>query len=432
MNNVILELKTVVETSRQNGASFDSIRVRLKEVLHYFVLDCIYNSEFKDIIFYGGTCLRIVYGLPRLSEDLDFEWQRSDFEKLAIALDEHFKKNIQLQLTTKTQVNREKTICRITLSFPVMYELGLSPSKDETLRIKVEVRLVSKEYMSRLQPIFTPKTGYGRSFIIRHYDFPTLFAGKLSAILSRPQKGFTVGNPQEGVNFKGRDFYDLIWYMKKGVLPNREMLAVNGRTEPVEDVFDEISVFIAKHDMKSGLQKDLSPLFDSQNYVTDFVDQFDDRFSRLKKEFYTLRQVKKLKRIFMQEDFSNDNHAFIFEYVVAEHPMLVKFIFTLTWEFLRYGGEISVNALGVNEDIFSIQEGPGLIKKERLKQYIGLFKGKIDEYLKRNNNEVYFERWRSKLVCTTTKTDFNPEKEIRFVRGEDLLNKKVTLEVLAQ
>lgn len=51
MNNLLLELKTIAEQAKQEGASFDSIRVRLKEVLHYFVLDCIYNSEFKDMIF---------------------------------------------------------------------------------------------------------------------------------------------------------------------------------------------------------------------------------------------------------------------------------------------------------------------------------------------------------------------------------------------
>src|SRR3989339_226593 len=59
--NLLLELKTIADQARHEDASFDSIRVRLKEVLHYFVLDCIYNSEFKDMIFYGGTCLRIVH-----------------------------------------------------------------------------------------------------------------------------------------------------------------------------------------------------------------------------------------------------------------------------------------------------------------------------------------------------------------------------------
>lgn len=161
-----------------------------------------------------------------MSEDLDFEWGRNDFEKLRVTLESYFEKDMQVH--AKTQINTENVICRITLSFPILQELGLSSHKEETLRIKVEIRFVTPEYISLFAPAHTPKTAYGKSFILRHYDLPTLFAGKLSAILDRPKKGFTVGAPQEEINFKGRDFYDLIWYMEKGVIPNKEMLAKNG------------------------------------------------------------------------------------------------------------------------------------------------------------------------------------------------------------
>ncbi len=284
MNNLLLELKTIADQARQDSVSFDNIRVRLKEVLHYFVLDCIYNSEFKDMILYGGTCLRIVHNLPRMSEDLDFEWNRNDFEKLADALESYFKKDMQVY--AKTQINTENSICRITLSFPILHELELSPYKEETLRIKVEIRLVTNDYLNAFAPVYTLKTAYGKSFVLKHYDLPTLFAGKLSAILDRPKKGFTAGDPREGVNFKGRDFYDLIWYMEKGVLPNKKMLEVNDCAMSIGNVFDKISVFIAQRDMKNGLEKDLEPLFDNHRFVANFVETFRDMFTRLKKEKY--------------------------------------------------------------------------------------------------------------------------------------------------
>lgn len=78
MENFILELKKIVDESKDDNLSNDSIRNLLKEYLHYFVLDFIYNSEFKDLIFYGGSCLRILYDLPRMSEDLDFETYRRE------------------------------------------------------------------------------------------------------------------------------------------------------------------------------------------------------------------------------------------------------------------------------------------------------------------------------------------------------------------
>ena len=73
MNNIIKELKQSVAEAREENFNEGALRARLKEVIHYNVLDALYNSEFKELIFYGGTCLRVLYDLPRMSEDLDFE-----------------------------------------------------------------------------------------------------------------------------------------------------------------------------------------------------------------------------------------------------------------------------------------------------------------------------------------------------------------------
>jgi len=427
MNNLLLELKTIAGEAKQEDASFDSIRVRLKEVLHYFVLDCIYNSEFKDMIFYGGTCLRIVHNLGRMSEDLDFEWSRNDFEKLAAALESYFKKDIQVH--TKTQVNTENAICRITLSFAVLRELGLSSFKEETLRIKVEIRFVTADYLVSITPVHTPKTAYGKSFVLKHYDLPTLFAGKLSAILDRPKKGFTAGDPQEGINFKGRDFFDLLWYMEKGIIPNKKMLEANGHAMSIGEVFDIISIFIAQRDMENGLRKDLEPLLKNQRFVANFVETFRDVFTRLKQERYTSRKIERLERVKVSQDFHNDNHSFIFQYNTVDSSMLITFTFMLTWEFLQYSGsgKAGVPLDSVNQDIIFTQ---GSVHKNA-NQYVPLLNRKIDEYLKQHNNEVYFEQWKSKLIRTSTGNNFNPEKEIVFTDANELLNKAVTLEELA-
>jgi predicted nucleotidyltransferase component of viral defense system len=46
----------------------------LREYLQYLILKAIYTSKYgKDLVFLGGTCLRIIYGSARFSEDLDFD-----------------------------------------------------------------------------------------------------------------------------------------------------------------------------------------------------------------------------------------------------------------------------------------------------------------------------------------------------------------------
>lgn len=284
MNNLILEMKKIVEDGRDSNLPDILIRNQLKEFLHYFVLDYIYNSQFKGLVFYGGSCLRILYDLPRMSEYLDFEAEKSiDFKKLVDGLDNYFKKDLDLK--EKFSFKKEKGINRIFLVFPIMHELGLSPHIGETLRIKVEICPKPKTYFKNLNFVFTPKYRYGKSFVIKHYDLPTLFASKLLAILNRPEKGFLVGKKEEKVNFKGRDFYDLIWYMEKGVQPNEEMLKLNGE-KSVDDIFNEINNFVAETNISRGLKKDLEFLFSSQNFISSFTDNFKQIFQNLLKEKY--------------------------------------------------------------------------------------------------------------------------------------------------
>lgn len=291
MNNLIFEMKKIADDAKKEGLSKNQIFVRLKEFLHYFVLDFIYNSEFKGMVFYGGSCLRIIYDLPRMSEDLDFEaMEDAKLEKLADSLEKYFKKDLGLEenFSTAIKTNAKGDINRIILNFPIMKEIGLSLHLDETLKIKVEARLVSADYFNNLEPVFTPKNKYGKSFVIKHYDLPSLFASKLLAIINRPQKGYFVGTAEEGVGFKGRDFFDLIWYMEKGIFPNEEMFKANGVDKSVKEIFDEISVFISKKDVSLGLRKDLELLISNRNYAESFAREFEGMFRRLREEKYKI------------------------------------------------------------------------------------------------------------------------------------------------
>ena len=107
---IIQRLKQQVDNYKQctNGLF---VRSALKEVLQDYVLNFVYNNKtYKDLIFTGGTCLRKVYGLPRLSEDLDFDYLETltDWGKTAPA------PALPADVIDKTQAKYFEAIERLT------------------------------------------------------------------------------------------------------------------------------------------------------------------------------------------------------------------------------------------------------------------------------------------------------------------------------
>ena len=126
---VIQNLKTVLS---KNGSitNRDFVRNLLKEELQVFVLNFIYTSSYKNLIFTGGTCLRKFYGLPRISEDLDFDVDDAnfDFDEFQKDLREYFTKDIQYK-------NLDLKLKNLTvfLKFPVLREIGFATANDSDI-----------------------------------------------------------------------------------------------------------------------------------------------------------------------------------------------------------------------------------------------------------------------------------------------------------
>ena len=92
-------LKNIVLEKRKEGIPDFVIRNYLKEYLQYPVLEFIYsNRKYKRFIFTGGSCLRICFNAPRLSEDLDFDLDKKEWEKLDIGKSHHhWKKRVLMK-----------------------------------------------------------------------------------------------------------------------------------------------------------------------------------------------------------------------------------------------------------------------------------------------------------------------------------------------
>ncbi len=156
------------------------------------------------LAFHGGTALRFLYGIPRYSEDLDFALEREssgyDFRAYLCAIQTEFSGE---GYTVTLKVNDRKVVHSAFVRFSgLLYELGLSPHQDEVLAVKVEVDTRPPDGAGL-------ETTFVRRYVLlqlQHHDRASLLAGKVHALLQRPY-------------FKGRDVYDLLWYLSDSTWP---------------------------------------------------------------------------------------------------------------------------------------------------------------------------------------------------------------------
>lgn len=186
----------------------------LKEIIQEVALLGLWRAKFfQHAAFYGGTALRIMYGLDRFSEDVDFSLlaPKADFE-LAPYLDairtelNAMDFNIEIAERIKNvETSIESAFIKAgtkehLLKIEVPASVADRIAKNDRIKIKIEVDTdppggFETEAKTLLQPI---------PFSVNTFKQPDLFAGKIHAILQRAWKGGRI---------KGRDYYDFVWYI---------------------------------------------------------------------------------------------------------------------------------------------------------------------------------------------------------------------------
>jgi predicted nucleotidyltransferase component of viral defense system len=273
----IIQLMQNVLSQKDPLLPNETKRIILKEFLQAYTLDFLYNHPtYRKLNFYGGTCLHVVYGLNRLSEDIDLDNTVGiDLINLEKDLLTFYRSNIgYADVTAKTQIG-EWGVWRTTLKFPILHTLGLTSHVNESLHIKVEVSQHQQISIVRKTPILL----FGRSFVAAHFSLETMMAGKILACIERNfQKG-------QGGTIKGRDFYDLLWFMQQKIQPLDEKLARDGRQSyTVQSAMQLLSKRIA--DMKiSDLAEDLLPLFEQRTFIEAWLEGFKDNFNEYLKNY---------------------------------------------------------------------------------------------------------------------------------------------------
>lgn len=195
----------MVADVRQNGSvAEDNV---LHEVMQQIALAGLSRGGFfEKAAFYGGTCLHLLHDMPRYSEDMDFSLLEPDlsfrFEDYFPAVVEEFKlagKDVEIKMKHKGQPSAIESAFLKESSD--VFDIGFTTEK--RLKVKIEVDIdPPPKFNTEMKTVVSPRTCW-----VRSYDLPGLFAGKVSAALFRKWKN----------RVKGRDWYDVAWYLSKHV-----------------------------------------------------------------------------------------------------------------------------------------------------------------------------------------------------------------------
>ena len=224
-----------------NPETSEESKAALREILQSIVLVGLSRGGFFNrASFYGGTALRIFYGLNRYSEDLDFTLNKKDenfdFEFYFKSINEvALSYGLKLEFSTKikkvetpiesafAKLNTYQTLIKLKVDEKLLKILH----KDEVMKVKFEIDCnPSLGFDTEVKWLDLPEFAS-----VSVLDQPSLFAGKIHAILCRSYKN----------NVKGRDYYDFLFYIRKKIKPNlnylRNKLIETGKLKE-EDNFD--------------------------------------------------------------------------------------------------------------------------------------------------------------------------------------------------
>lgn len=172
----------------------------VKEYIQLMVLDYLASTPYiKKLAFIGGTNLRLVKGIDRWSEDLDFDCRdmtKEEFMEMTDSVIGFLRKN-GLNAEPRDKDNPKLTAFRRNIHFPrLLFDLNLTGHKDERFLLKIEAQDQGVEY----EPVTVDVSGCGFYFTLPVPPDGVLLAMKLGALLTRA---------------KGRDFYDAMFLLSQ-------------------------------------------------------------------------------------------------------------------------------------------------------------------------------------------------------------------------
>lgn len=244
--------ESMLAAYRNDGGSTATMNAE-QEVCQKIALAGLHRGGFFDhAAFYGGTCLRMFYGLPRFSEDMDFSLtqKRDDIhlENYFDAIREEFNlAGFDITITKKEKKAFGKVESAFLKENTEAYDIKFQTKK--TVKVKIELDtdpplLFNTEQKLLMQPY---------SFMVRCFTLPDLYAGKMHALVYRAWQR----------RVKGRDWFDFEWYVRNGVpLSFRHLQErireFNGAIVSPEEFMDQLRKKIVETDIEN-VKQDVIP-----------------------------------------------------------------------------------------------------------------------------------------------------------------------------
>jgi len=244
----------------------------IKDKIQDYILYFIYNSkDFKNLIFTGGTCLRKLYKLPRLSEDIDLDYEKQfDIDIFCKKIISYFQSLKTIPLPKIKIANNKKIVFFKFLAKDFLKEETIQPN--EIIFVRCDFRLIDNSFY---KTEINPYSFDNFNFFVKNYDLSTLFANKLSAFLERD----FFKDKRQKIAFKGRDVFDIFWFLdlsaKTGFnfRPNWLIIQKNFPGLKKEDFIQKVKEKITLID-KKDVYLDLFPFISDKNYLDNFLNNF--------------------------------------------------------------------------------------------------------------------------------------------------------------
>lgn len=234
-------------------------RLIIREYLQYKILQIIFDNKgySNKLCFLGGTCLRLVHGNSRFSEDLDFDnfnLTEKDFESISTLIEKDLKKEgYEVEIR-----NAYKGAFHCYIRFPeLLFNVGLSGHKEEKILIQLDTEPQNFD--------FEPDR-----YILNKFDvFSEILTTPIEILLA--QKFYAILNRKRA---KGRDFFDVIFLLGKGIKPNYDYLNIKKSIDSPKKLKEAVLSHCQNLDMNK-MALDVAPFLfinKDQSKVTLFVD----------------------------------------------------------------------------------------------------------------------------------------------------------------
>src|SRR3989338_6093776 len=394
----------------QGEMDAETLRNALKEEIQFYVLNFIYHHpEYNKWIMYGGSALRIIHGLDRMSVDLDFEVPekitKNLLEELKKEIEEHFSGAYNTPagfLTAKIVSGRG-----LLLKFNAGEALSLGHPSNQ-VHVKIDLNhFTAPKTVTERRPINRDQL----SFVIMTYNMSTLMASKVAAIFLRGTRGVGKAFYEE----KGRDIYDLLWYMNNKIVPDLDYLTAKDVEEAkdLRTLFDKLTVKMnAVSD--ANLKQDLLPLFVNRTYVENWLKNWRESYLRLV-DAYKICTVITLESVQVHQYFDTDNFTFTFTYGGEEEGKACRIRYVVSEYWIEYReGDLTIKVdESINNIIKFTRDGVSSqpLPEDKLRQYATLFYQKTEKYLEKTKRIILGRSITTKLIRMTA-DNLNQKEQI--------------------